>query len=85
MRTIIGIKEWQYAEHWYKVNIGCGNKDLLDSCIRFYQALKQERNATNHASENEANHMDYRFTKKAIAVFVEMCRRLKESAEMNEQ
>ena len=52
---------------------------LPDTILRLYQALKDERNCTNHASENTDNHMRYRYVKKAISVFVELCKRLEES------
>ena len=51
-------------------------RDLLDVCLRFYKALKKERNSTNHADEVDFNHMDYRCIRKAILVFVELCKRL---------
>ena len=52
------------------------NRKLLNECILFYQALKSERNLTNHAVEVGNSHMDYRYIRKAVSVFAELCRRL---------
>ncbi len=51
---------------------------LLDVCLHLYYALKKERNASNHAEEVGSNHMDYRLTRMAVSVFVELCSRLKQ-------
>ena len=51
-------------------------REILDTCICFYQALKVERNVTNHAAEKGNAHMEYRYTQKGIEVFVELCRKL---------
>ena len=54
------------------------NSALLDVCLNLYQALKKERNASNHAEETGSNHMNYRHTGMAVKVFVDLCTRLKQ-------
>lgn len=75
--SIAGIKDCSF--NWFEFSIADSVKekrDCLDKCIRLYKALKQERNATNHADNEIFNHMDYGCTKKVIMVFVELCKKL---------
>ena len=72
-----GIKDGYYQ--WFDFSISEPVKEkriLLDLCIRFYKVFRIERNATNHAEGIDFYHMDYRCTRKAIQVFVELFNRL---------
>ena len=74
--TIAGVDDGE-KNNGITITIG-QNEDkrkLLNVCILLYQAMKSERNATNHATER-SNHMHYRYTQKAIKVFVELCEKL---------
>lgn len=77
MRTVAGLRGGEYD--WLTLHMEGMSEEyrgLLDTCIQFYQAFKSERNATNHAEEIGSNHMDYKCTRKGIAVFVELYKRL---------
>ncbi len=48
-------------------------REDLNFLMRFYIALKYERNATGHADDKTSNHMHYKATRNAILVFVRLC------------
>ena len=83
LHTFAGVDKYTVsnlqAGEWLRIDLKevlDKKRKILNECILFYQALKSERNLTNHAVEVGNSHMDYRYIRKAVSVFAELCRRL---------
>ncbi|MBQ9199641.1 MAG: TM1812 family CRISPR-associated protein [Lachnospiraceae bacterium] len=79
--TVSGFPKGEYdviKSAKLKIDLGTTDPNLLDTCILLYQALKKERNTTNHANENTNEHLDPNHTRTAIKVLTKLCRKLTE-------
>ena len=77
--TVSGLPKGEYdviKSAKLKIDLGTTDRNLLDTCILLYQALKKERNTTNHANENTNEHLDPNHTRTAIKVLTKLCRKL---------
>ena len=76
-KTYASLKKQNRTEKGFQININEKKKDcieMIEAILLLYRALKNERNTTNHASENI--HMEYEYIKMGILVLAEMVDRV---------